>query len=136
MRIQEFYPVIVTEKLVESRDFYVRWFGFQAAFESSWFIYLVSQQNSSISMAFINPQHPSSPPDPAEFNGSGMFLTLQVEDVAAMYQQLLQAGLSISYPVRDEPWGQRRFGVQDPIGIWVDVVQQIDPAPGFWDPYF
>jgi len=26
--------------------------------------------------------------------------------------------------------------VRDPAGTWVDVVQQIDPAPGFRDQYF
>jgi hypothetical protein len=36
------------------------------------------------------------------------------------------------YPVKDEPWGQRRFGLFDPSGMWVDVVQQIEPVPGYW----
>ena len=27
------YPVVVTEKLVECRDFYRRWFGFEVGFE-------------------------------------------------------------------------------------------------------
>jgi len=35
----------------------------------------------------------------------------------------------------DEPWGQRRFGVTDPAGMWVDVVEQIKPAAGWWEPY-
>jgi len=30
---------------------------------------------------------------------------------------------------------QRRFAVYDPSGAWVDVIQQIDPAPGFWGKY-
>jgi hypothetical protein len=29
--------------------------------------------------------------------------------------------------------GPAAFGLYDPSGTWVDVVQQIDPAPGFWD---
>jgi len=29
----------------------------------------------------------------------------------------------------------RRFGFTDPAGLWVDVVEQIDPAAGFWDRY-
>lgn len=35
----------------------------------------------------------------------------------------------------DGSWGQRRFVVEDPSGIQIDVVEQIEPAPGFWDPY-
>ena len=42
-------------------------------------------------------------------------------------------GVTFAYPLRDEPWGQRRFAVLDSAGTWVDVVQHIDPAPGFWE---
>jgi len=41
----------------------------------------------------------------------------------------------IAYPLRDEPWGQRRFGLLDPAGTWFDVVQHIESLPGFWAPY-
>ena len=36
---------------------------------------------------------------------------------------------------RDErwPWLGRRFVVRDPSGILVDVVEQIEPAPGYWE---
>jgi hypothetical protein len=27
------------------------------------------------------------------------------------------------------------FLLGDPAGTWVDVIQQIDPKPGFWDKY-
>jgi len=37
--------------------------------------------------------------------------------------------------LKDEPWGQRRFALYDPAGAWVDVIQTIDPVPGFWDKY-
>ena len=37
--------------------------------------------------------------------------------------------------LRDEPFGQRRFGLFDPAGTWVDVVEQIDPEAGWWDKY-
>ena len=45
------------------------------------------------------------------------------------------SGSSRDHPLTDEPWGQRRFGIRDPAGVWVDVVEQIEPAPGFWDQY-
>jgi hypothetical protein len=40
-----------------------------------------------------------------------------------------------SLRLRAEPFGQRRFGLFDPAGTWIDVVEQIDPAPGWWDRY-
>ncbi|MPZ48558.1 MAG: glyoxalase [Dehalococcoidia bacterium] len=132
MQLLDSYPIIVTERLTGCRDFYARWFGFEVAFEATWFVLLV---NGSTSLAFMSPDHPSSPPTPATYTGDGMFLTLQVEDAAAEYDRLSTAGLSFDLPLTDEPWGQRRFGVVDPAGMWIDVVQQIEPAPGWWEPY-
>ncbi|MBL8267590.1 VOC family protein [Steroidobacter sp.] len=135
MQLQSAYPVIVTAALGECRDFYVRHFGFEVIFESSWFIYLASTANPVLAVAFMTPDHPSSPPGPERFNGQGMFFTLQVSDAAAEFEKVRQSGGRFSYELRDEPWGQRRFGLIDPSGTLVDVVQQIDPAAGFWDQY-
>lgn len=134
MQVESAYPVIVTENLVACRDFYVRHFGFQVVFESSWFIYL-APSNPALGIAFMSPDHPSHPPGPEKFNGQGMFFTLQVADAAAEIEKVRSSGAQIAYALRDEPWGQRRFGLIDPSGTWVDVVQQIEPAAGFWAPY-
>ncbi|HKI02931.1 MAG TPA: VOC family protein [Thermoanaerobaculia bacterium] len=135
MHIKDLYSVIVTEKRAECRDFYVRWFGFQVVFEASWFVYLAATGDHAFGIAFMAPDHPSRPPGPETFDGRGVFLTVQVADATAEFARLKGAGLSIAYPLQDEPWGQRRFAVFDPSGTWIDVVEQIEPAPGFWDPY-
>ena len=132
VQIIDSYPVVITDSLQQRRDFYARWFGCEVVFEATWFVLLV---NGPVSLAFMSSDHPSSPPAPATYRGDGMFITLQVEDAAAEYERLSGAGLTFALPLRDEPWGQRRFGVTDPAGMWVDVVQQIEPAEGWWDPY-
>lgn len=135
MDIHDLYTIIVTDKRGECRDFYVRWFGFQVVFEASWFVYLAASGERAFGLAFMTPEHPSQPPGPETFNGKGAFITMQVSDAAAEFERLTRGGVAIAYPLRDEPWGQRRFGVFDPSGTWIDVIQPIDPAPGFWDPY-
>lgn len=135
MELQALYSIIVTDKLTECRDFYVHRFGFQVLFEASWFVYLTSGGDHPHGVAFMSPDHPSQPPGPEAFNGKGMFLTLQVADAKAEFDRLVEAGGSIAYPLHDEPWGQRRFALFDPAGMWVDVVQQIGPAAGFWEKY-
>ena len=135
MHVKDLYAVIVTDKRSECRDFYVRWFGFQVVFEASWFVYLAATGDHPFGIAFMAPDHPSEPPGPETFNGRGMFLTIQVEDAAAELERVRRAGLQVAHSLHDEPWGQRRFAVYDPAGTWVDVVQQIDPQPGFWERY-
>lgn len=135
MRLADCYTVIVTPKFHECRDFYAQWFGFTPVFEASWFYYLESQGDHGYGIAFMSPDHPSEPPGPEAFSGKGAFVTLAVEDAAAEYERLRAAGLEMAYELRDEPWGQRRFAVVDPAGTWLDVVQQIEPEAGFWEPY-
>lgn len=135
MQFQSAYPVVVTDKMAECRDFYVRHFGFEVAFEAIWFVYLSAGGGQPYAIAFMTPDHPSRPPGPEKFDGKGLFLTLQVDDAAKEFERLRKAGVAIAYPVADEPWGQRRFGVVDPSGMWVDVVQQTEPATGYWDRY-
>jgi uncharacterized glyoxalase superfamily protein PhnB len=135
MQVESAYPVIVTDGIGACRDFYVSHFGFEVVFESSWFVYLAAAGNPALGIAFMSSDHPSQPPGPEKFNGQGMFFTLQVADAAAEFEKVRASGARIAYQLRDEPWGQRRFGLIDPSGTWVDVVQQIEPAAGFWDPY-
>ena len=64
-----------------------------------------------------------------------MFLTFQVADAAAEFARLQRAGAAFVYELETEAWGQRRFALRDPAGTWIDVVEQTDPAPGFWEGY-
>lgn len=133
--LQDVYTVFLTTDVKKCRDFYASWFGFTPVFESSWFILLISPGEKSFSLAFMNEEHPSFPPAPKAMKGDGAFITLQVADAKKVYEAMVKSKATISYHLKDEDWGQRRFAVIDPNGMHVDVVEQIDPKPGFWDAY-
>ena len=135
MPLVDSYPVIVTPRLMECRDFYRRWLDAEIVFEASWFVLLSLPGGQGYRVAFMTPDHPSSPPGPEAFSGRGVFLTLQVDDAQAENDRLTRIGAPIAYPLRTERWGQVRFALIDPAGTWIDVVQQVEPQPGFWDPY-
>ena len=61
MRFVDRYPIIVTPRLRECRDFWTAHLGFAVAFEADWFILL---QAEGASLAFMSPDHPSAPPGP------------------------------------------------------------------------
>lgn len=131
MRFVDRYPIIVTPKLFECRDFWAR-VGFEVVFEASWFVLLAAD---GATLAFMHPDHPSSPPGPETFSGKGMCLELQVEDAAAAHAEAVAAGLPVTLALVQEPFGQKRFGFHDPSGLWVDVVEQTESAEGFWEQY-
>lgn len=135
MELVDGYPIIVTDRLRECRDFYSRWLGFEVVFEADWIVVLANGGDRPVTIAFMHSEHPSSPPSPAPYSGDGMFMTLQVADARREYERVVAGGLRCELELTDEPWGQLRFGVVDPAGIWVDVVEQIEPAAGWWDPY-
>jgi ribosomal protein S18 acetylase RimI-like enzyme/predicted enzyme related to lactoylglutathione lyase len=135
MQLQDFYPIVVTEHLARCRDFYRRWFDLQVVFEASWFVLLASPAGERASLAFMHPGHPSAPPGPEPFRGEGICLEFQVADARAEHERFVRAGAPVALSLRDEPFGQRRFGLFDPAGVWIDVVEQIEPAAGWWDQY-
>ncbi|HWM94361.1 MAG TPA: VOC family protein [Thermoanaerobaculia bacterium] len=135
MNLQSFYPIIVTPHLTRCRDFYRRWFRLEVVFEASWFVLLGTGAGAGTHLAFMHPDHPSAPPGPETFNGKGMCLEFQVEDAALEHERFVREGAVLSLSLRDEPFGQRRFGLFDPAGVWIDVVEQIEPAAGWWDKY-
>lgn len=134
MRFTDRYPIIVTDQKDACRDFWVRHFGFDVGFDSSWFVWLANDDHSA-SIAFMSPDHPSAPPGPEPFGGTGICFELQVDDAAAAHATVVATGATIDYPLTAEPFGQRRFGLRDPSGLWVDVYEQTEPADGYWDRY-
>lgn len=138
MKVRDLYPLITTTELGAVRDFYATHFAFDVAFEASWFLYLVGEGDDGTrgaTLAFMHPDHPSNPPGPESFNGLGMILTIEVSDAEAVFCQLEESGAPIVHPLSREDWGQHRFMTRDPAGVLIDVVEQIEPAPGFWDRY-
>jgi len=135
MKLLDAYPLITAKNVAAQRDFYVTHFAAEVAFEANWFVYLVLPAGDGRGLAFMTPDHPSRPPGPEPFDGKGMILTVQVEDAAAAFAALTASGAPVTYPIADEPWGQRRFMVRDPAGVLIDVVEQIEPAAGFWERY-
>lgn len=128
------YPIVVTSNLDECREFYVRYLGFEVGFTSTWFTWLTTADGSA-TIAFMSPDHPSRPPGPEEFAGAGLCFELEVADAAATLAAMRARGLNEEYSLTDEQFGQRRFGLKDPAGVWIDVIEQIEPEAGYWDRY-
>ena len=121
MKYVDRYPIIVTDTFTACRDFWSRHLGFAVVFENDWFVYM---QADGASIAFMSPAHPSYPPGPEAYV-AGTSMELEVSDAAAALAEVVASGKQPDYPLTDEPFGQRRFSVKDPSGLWVNVVQQL-----------
>jgi catechol 2,3-dioxygenase-like lactoylglutathione lyase family enzyme len=135
MAILDSYPLFTVSRLAASRDFFVRRLEMHVVFEATWVVMLSHRDDGSISLGLMASDHPSSPPGPEIFDGKGAIFTLKVDAAAELHARLAADGVELVHGLTDEKWGQRRFMVREPSGVLVDIVEQIDPAPGFWDPY-
>jgi predicted enzyme related to lactoylglutathione lyase len=119
----KFWSGLVTTKVRESKDFYVRLFGCEVLYEGEdeWFVLL---QLGDSELGFMKPDMPSQPGVfRRAFQGQGMWIAVDVDDVDAECTRIKSLGGPIEAELREEPWGDRHFVIVDPNGIGVDVVQ-------------
>ncbi|OJJ23784.1 glyoxalase [marine bacterium AO1-C] len=118
---------IITKKLKETKDFYTHFLGFGVTFENEFYL-LMHTPNKQAEISFLLPNHPTQQPlfQPT-FGGKGVYLTIEVDDVDTIYQQLKAKGAVIKIDIRDEPWGDRHFAIEDPNGVGIDIVKHTPP---------
>lgn len=114
---------IITRKLSESKEFYTNVLGFGVTFENEFYL-LMHTPGREAELSFLLPDHPSQQPFfHKSFLGQGMYLTIEVDNVDEMYEKIQKTGVPIKIEIRDEPWGDRHFAIEDPNGIGIDIVK-------------
>ncbi|MEV6134790.1 VOC family protein [Nocardia sp. NPDC051990] len=111
MTIRRATPDIRTEDMAASREFYRR-LGFEEAMDLGWVVTMASPTNPTAQVLLVGPEAEQPQPD----------ISVEVDDVDAVYAELVAANADIIYPLRNEQWGVRRFFVRDPSGTIVNVV--------------
>lgn len=118
---------ILTDKLAESKAFYTDVLGFGVSFENAFYLLLHTPSRAE-EISFLLPNHPSQQAFfHAPFTGQGLYLTIEVEDVDKVYEDIKSKGVEIKVEIRDEPWGDRHFAIEDPNGIGIDIVKYSAP---------
>lgn len=119
---------VITQKLAESKAFYMDVLGFGVTFENEFYL-LLHTPDKRAELSFLLPDHPSQQPlFQRAFQGQGMYLTIEVDDVDKQYEAIRSKGVQIKIDIRDEPWGDRHFAIEDPNGIGIDIVHYQQPA--------
>ena len=57
---------------------------------------------------------------------ANVVLTLFVDDAHAALNSISRAGVPIARDLEDTPWGHRSFGVDDPDGLRIWIVEELD----------
>jgi catechol 2,3-dioxygenase-like lactoylglutathione lyase family enzyme len=114
MNVKRIIPYADGTDLAASRQFYVQILGLEVAMEDP-VLGLTSPANPSAQVLI----------PPAGMENPQPRFGIDVGDPAAVdaaHAAAVEAGLRVVYAIRDEPWGVRRFFVEDPGGTIVNVL--------------
>jgi len=119
MGVKRVVPDITSQLMPESKTFYRDVFGFEIGMDLGWIVGFVSpserlaqiQVISRDATAAVNPE-----------------ISIQVDDLDAVYAAAVKAGATIVHPITLEPWGVRRFFVEDPNGVIINVMTHASNA--------
>ncbi|ELS53984.1 VOC family protein [Streptomyces viridochromogenes] len=71
------------------------------------------------------------PPEQRDRHADGLILAFTLADgLAEQEKRLRDAGVEITMPLRQEPWGERLFQVTDPNGVIIQFVEWTAPEQG------
>lgn len=111
-RIVPNHQVESRKEMETSRDFYGL-LGFEKVMDMGWVTTMASPANPTAQISFFTEER-TGPVVPD--------LSVEVEDVDAVYAQVVASGARVVHEIRDEEWGVRRFFVRDPGGRVVNVL--------------
>ena len=112
MTIRRVVPNIESGAVEENREFYER-LGFEEVMNQGWIVTLASPSVPTAQVSFMTGDK-TGPVVPD--------ISVEVEDVDAVYEAVRKSGAEIVHPLQDEEWGVRRFFVRDPNGRVVNVL--------------
>jgi catechol 2,3-dioxygenase-like lactoylglutathione lyase family enzyme len=113
MVVMRIKPNIQSDRFEESRAFYSGVIGLEEHGSLDWILFFGTDrrevQLSVMSLDIKAHVHPD--------------VSIEVDDVDAVYGRAVTTGAEIVYPLTDEDWGLRRFFVRDPNGVVINVTQ-------------
>lgn len=128
VNLTSMYPVLLTNDVAASADFFREHLGFETTFDSDWY---VSLRLGSWELAVLHADHHTIPDAYRERTAGGLLLNLEVPDVDSVHDRLVAAGLTPVLSLRSEDFGQRHAIFPGPDGVLLDIITPIPPRGEF-----
>ena len=113
MSVRRIVPDIRSKQLDTSRQFYVDVLGLEVAMDMGFIVTLVSPTNPTAQVTLLRDD---------ESSAILPQMSVEVADVDDVHARAVSRGLTVVYPLTNEPWGVRRFFVTDPNGTIINVM--------------
>jgi len=119
MDIERLLTNVCSKDLEQSKNFYVSLFDFEIAYDSDWFVHLMSKRKN-LELGIISE---TSELVPKQVRGpsSGVYITFVVDSVDTVYSKAQNLNMNILQPPEQTPYGQKRMILLAPEGTVCDV---------------
>lgn len=116
MRVKRIVANVAAKDVAAAKTFYQDVLGLDMLMDHGWIATYGSQERMSIQISFASEGGGGTPvPD----------LSIEVDEIEGVLEEMRLAGFSIEYGPVDEPWGVRRFFVRDPFGKLVNILTHL-----------
>ncbi|MGI5338448.1 VOC family protein [Streptomyces sp. CA-181903] len=97
-------------------------FGFRKEMSADGFASL-TRPDAGMNVIYLRRGLATLPDDQRDDHADGVILAFTVDNLEAELARLTAEDVTITMPLREEPWGERAFQVTDPNGV---IIQLID----------
>jgi len=118
MTIRRIVPNISSNKLEESKEFYINFLGLTLAMDMKWILTFVSNSNPTAQVSIVQNDRSVS-------LNSDITLSIEVSDIDELYAKAKSLNYEITYEITNETWGVRRFFVKDPNGVTINLMTHL-----------
>ncbi|HRX93707.1 MAG TPA: VOC family protein [Chitinophagaceae bacterium] len=119
MKFRRITPDIASNKIEESKQFYIDFIGLKLAMDMGWILTFISESNPTAQINLLQS-------DKEEIDNSNVMISIESSDVDEMYKKAMAQNITIVYPLKTEEWGVKRFFVKDPNGVTVNIMSHVD----------
>ena len=129
MNVDLIGTAVLCDEPREAADWFVEHLGLELGVDIGWYASTRHPQHTNVSLDFLARGHASLPEGLRGRAVAGTLVAFLVPDVEEEERRLREAGVEIVLPLSREPWGQYRFQVAGPQGLFVEILQLVDPDP-------
>jgi len=129
MKLQKLTPNLVVRDVAASMEFYCRVLGFrrgQTVPEQAPYVFGIVTNGPVV--IFFNDQkavaadHPALGARPA---GGALTLYIEVQGIEELFQTVEQHGVKITMPMKEQFYGMKEFGIEDPEGWEITFAERM-----------
>jgi catechol 2,3-dioxygenase-like lactoylglutathione lyase family enzyme len=119
---------LTVDDVAASRSFFTTHLGYEERMAADGFSSL-GRTDAAADIVLLRRGTEVLPADQRDQRAGGLILAFTLDSgIAREEDRLRAAGVEITLPLREEPWGERLFQVTDPNGVVVQFVEWAAPA--------